>query len=172
MGKIALYPGSFDPLTYGHLSTVKKLTKCFDQVIVAVGINFEKANYLYDLDQRVALFAAELQKHGYQGVSVEKMDGLLVDFARQVGADVIVRGVRDVQEYQRQLEFIEVFRKQYGGTQPIMLIPSKERYKHISSTLVKRYYAAGKDITEMTPIDIGMSPSQIDRSEIERTDEL
>jgi pantetheine-phosphate adenylyltransferase len=153
---IALYPGVFDPVTYGHLHLAKQLSKKYEKVIIAVGNNESKNDYMIPIVNRVKLF----EKYANcKNVIVKQMDGLLVDFANKKEIDVIYRGVRNDNELKLQNEFKLRYKNEFNGLQPIEFIFAKGKYKFISSTLVKDYIKRNKDISNLTPVPIDVITS-------------
>jgi pantetheine-phosphate adenylyltransferase len=152
MSKTIIYPGSFDPVTYGHIDIAKRLSKTFTNVIIAVGVNFEKNNYLLSLDERVELFKQNIPN--LNNVKVLRMDGLLVDFCKKHNASIIIRGVRNKQEFIYQNKFAKIYKEQYNGKEEVLLITSNYEYKKVSSSLVKEKLIKNKNISNLTPYKI------------------
>ena len=140
---IALYPGTFDPITHGHTVLVQRAARLFDQVIVAVAINAGK-NPLFTLDERVEL--AEKVLHGVGGVSVIGFDTLLVDCAREHGANVILRGLRAVSDFEYEFQMAGMNRQLYPDVETMFLTPS-EQYMFISATMVREIATLGGDVS-------------------------
>ena len=145
--KIAVYPGSFDPITNGHLDIVRRAAKMFDRVIVAVAVNDAKAP-LFSVDERVQL-AAEAVK-GLRNVSVDEFEGLLVDYARRKRASVVVRGLRAVSDFEFEFQLALMNRKLDSRIETIFLM-TKDEYTFISSRLVKEIGALGGHVSDFVP---------------------
>lgn len=133
MSSIAIYPGSFDPITNGHADLVRRACKLFDTVIFAIGVNSKK-QALFTLEERVALCREVLAD--YPNVEVMSFDNLMVDFAADVGAQVIVRGLRAVSDYEFELQLANTNRRLNNNIDTVFLTPAEE-HSFISSTLVK-----------------------------------
>jgi len=147
MYKIAVYPGSFDPITNGHLDVVRRAAHLYDRVIVAVARDTDKAS-LFTLDERVAL--ARQAVSGLRAVSVEGFSGLLVKFAQRKKAAVMVRGLRAVSDFEYELQLALFNRKMDPGIETIFLTP-KEELAFVSSRMVKQIAALGGDVNSFVP---------------------
>jgi len=142
----AVVPGSYDPLTLGHLDVVTRASELFDEVIVAVGVNNSK-NYFCDMDARVQM-ATEALRH-LPTVSVEPMEGLLVDFCADHSVSVIVRGARGGADF--EAEWAMAAMNSSLGNIDTVILPSAVEIGFISSTLVRSVARAGGDITRYVP---------------------
>lgn len=147
MLKIAVYPGSFDPITNGHLDIVRRVAQMFDRVIVAVAINGEKAP-LFTVSERVRLAAEAVR--GLKNVSVDEFDGLLVKYARRKRASVVVRGLRAVSDFEFEFQLALMNRKLDSGIETIFLM-TKDEYMFISSRQVKEICQLGADVSDFVP---------------------
>lgn len=147
MAKIAVYPGSFDPITNGHLDIVRRVAQMFDEVIVAVARDGEKAP-LFRVEKRVALTREAVK--GLQNVSVDEFDGLLVSYARKQRASVIVRGLRAVSDFEFEFQLSLMNRKLDSRIETIFLM-TKDEYTFISSRLVKEICRLGGDVSDFVP---------------------
>jgi len=143
----ALYPGSFDPVTVGHVDVVNRAASIFDRVIVAVYRMPAKA-LLFDSDERVALFQNAVTH--LPNVEVTKFDGLVVRFAKEVGADVIVRGLRSGSDFEYEFDMAFMNRRLEPAADMVFFMASQE-YMFISSSLLKEVARLGGDITSMVP---------------------
>ncbi len=130
----AVYTGSFDPVTLGHLDIIRRAGRLFSEVIVGVGINKDKQP-LFDPDQRVELVRRVTQ--GMPGIDVATFDGLAVDFVRQVNARVMVRGIRPLTDIAGEFTMMMANRQLDGGIETVFLM-ADEQYVHISSSLLKQ----------------------------------
>lgn len=146
----ALYPGSFDPVTVGHVDVVNRAASIFDRVIVAVYLVPAK-DLLFDSDERVALFQ-EAVAH-LPNVEVTKFEGLVVRFAKEVGADVIVRGLRSGSDFEYEFDMAFMNRRLEPDTVMVFFMASQE-YMFISSSLLKEVARLGGDITTMVPPNV------------------
>lgn len=141
--KTAVYPGTFNPITNGHTDLVQRASKLFDHVIVAIGVNKQKAN-TPATEKRVDL-ARKVLAH-LDNVEVCSFDTLLIDFVRQRGADVILRGLRTVADFEYEFQLVGMNRALDPGIETIFLAPD-EHLSYISSTLVREIASYGGDIS-------------------------
>jgi len=145
----AIFPGSFDPITNGHLDVIQRGIKLFDELIVAVGKSPLK-NQLFSPEERVEMIA-ELIK-GIPGVSVESFDGLTVEYARQKKADVILRGLRSLTDMSYELE-LAMTNRSVAGIETVFIMTT-EQYGFISSTLIRQVALLGGDISNLVPANV------------------
>ncbi len=143
----AIYPGSFDPITVGHLDIIHRAAHVFDSVIVAVANN-EAKHPLFSFDERIALIEESL--NGAKGISVKRLDGLLVDFARAENAWVVIRGLRAVSDFEFEFQMALMNRRLEPRLETIYLTP-KEDYTYLSSRIVKEVARLGGDVTPFVP---------------------
>lgn len=150
MAKItAIYPGTFDPLTLGHLDVIKRASVLFDKIIVAAAISTAK-NTLLNIDERTEIVTASVSH--ITNCTVERFDGLLVDFAKQKGADVIIRGLRAISDFEYEFQMALTNRKIAGNIETVFLMP-QEKYSYISSTLVREIARYGGNVSEFVPAE-------------------
>ncbi|MDN5570133.1 MAG: pantetheine-phosphate adenylyltransferase [Propionibacteriaceae bacterium] len=142
----AICPGSFDPATHGHLDIITRTASLFDDVVVAVGRNSAK-NYLFDPDERVAILTEATA--GLVNVTVKPLDGLLVDFCRDEGVDVIVKGLRFATDFEFELQMSQM-NHAMSGIETICL-PTSSAVAHISSTMVREIARLGGDVAQFVP---------------------
>jgi pantetheine-phosphate adenylyltransferase len=140
----AIYPGTFDPITNGHADLVARATKLFDKVIIAVAINPGKKP-IFSLEERVTLAKETLAQ--YQNVEVCGFEGLLVDVAKEQQADVILRGLRAVSDFEHEFQLASMNRKMQPDVETMFLTPA-EQFSYISSSLVREIAALGGDVSE------------------------
>ena len=145
--RIAVYPGSFDPLTNGHLDIIRRASRLFDRVLVAVLEN-EGKSPLFSVAERRDLVTRCTQ--GIDGVEVHSFTGLLVDFMRRSNASVVIRGIRAVSDYEYELQMALMNRELYDGAETIFMIPAVE-YTFVSSRLVKEVFRLGGDVSHLVP---------------------
>lgn len=143
---IAICPGSFDPITHGHLDIIARAAHLFDEVVVAVGRNSAK-NYLFTADERLAL-VRETTAH-LPNVTVDVLDGLLVDFARDRGAGVLVKGVRFASDLDFELQMAHI-NAVVGSVETVML-PASPMWSTLSSTMVREVASFGGDVSAFVP---------------------
>jgi pantetheine-phosphate adenylyltransferase len=135
----AIYPGSFDPVTNGHLDLISRAASIFERLVVAVTTNVEK-DPLFSVKERVELIETATFEH--KNVEVQMFDGLLMDFARAKKAGVIVRGIRAVSDYEYELQMASMNRKIEPQIETIFMLPA-EAYSYLSSRLVKELARLG-----------------------------
>lgn len=144
----AIYPGSFDPVTNGHLDLIERAAKLFDEVIVAVAINSQKQP-VFTTDERLELLRETTACHGPK-VRLARLEGLLVDYARQAGAVAIIRGLRAVSDFEFEFQMALMNRKLEATVETIFLMP-KEEYTYLSSRMIKEIARLGGDISSFVP---------------------
>jgi pantetheine-phosphate adenylyltransferase len=151
MTTIAVYPGTFDPVTNGHSDLIERAARLFDRVIVAVAVNPGKGS-TFSIDERVALASEVLA--GLNNVEVEGFDSLLVDFARERGAQVILRGLRAVSDFDYEFQLAGMNRRLAPDIETLFLTPA-EQYAFISSSLVREVAALGGDVSAFVHTKVG-----------------
>lgn len=147
MGKIAIYPGSFDPLTNGHIDIIKRGLKLFDKVVVAILHNPAKQG-LFTVDERMEMITESLQ--GCPNLEVDAFSGLLVDYAVQLKADVIIRGMRAVSDFEYEFQMALMNRRLNRNVQTVFLMTGL-RWIFTSSSIIKEAARFGGDIESMVP---------------------
>jgi pantetheine-phosphate adenylyltransferase len=149
MSKIAIFPGTFDPFTLGHLSLVDRGLQLVDEIIVAIGINMDK-KAIFTTEQRLEMISRLFQDN--PNVRVEAYTGLTVDFAKVRGAEFILRGIRSVADFEYEKNIANVNRK-ISGLETIILFTDPE-YSYISSSIVRELWIQGKSIDDFIPKNI------------------
>jgi len=144
----AIYPGSFDPITNGHLDVIERAAKLFDEVIVAVAANSQKQP-LFSIDERLALLRETTSCRG-ERVQLARLDGLLVDYARKAGASAIIRGLRAVSDFEFEFQMALMNRKLESNVETLFLMP-KEEYTYLSSRIIKEIARLGGNVTTFVP---------------------
>ena len=144
----AIYPGSFDPLTFGHVDIIERSARLFDDVIVAILINAQKAP-LFSVDERMEIMR-EILKPRFPNVEVEMFHGLLVDYAKQKHAQVIVRGIRAVTDYEYEFQMALMNRRLNPSIETVFMMPA-EKYSYLSSRLVKEIAELGGSVAGLVP---------------------
>lgn len=145
--RTAIYPGSFDPMTHGHLDVVQRATKLFDRVIVAVARN-ESKQPLFTLEERLAFVRQSVQ--GMSNVEADAFDCLLVDYVRQKSAQVVLRGLRAVSDFEFELQMALMNRSLNENFETIFMMP-KVTYTFLSSRVVKEIARLGGDVSAYVP---------------------
>ena len=148
--KIAVYPGSFDPITLGHLNIIRRVSAIFDKLYVCVMTNSDK-NSLFTKDERVELIRRATSR--FDNVEVETASGLLVDYAKSKDARVIVKGLRAVSDFDWEFQMALANRK-IDPKIDTLFLASSEKYTYLSSTVVKEMARYGADLSEFVPREI------------------
>lgn len=143
----AIYPGTFDPVTYGHIDVIKRAAKLFGDVIVAVAHNPEKSP-LFSIEDRVDFLKQSLK--GIDGVTISSFEGLVVDFARKNNANIMIRGLRMLSDFEYEFQMALTNRKFDDSIETIFLMPS-ESYSYVSSKLLKEAARLGADLSHFLP---------------------
>ncbi len=144
---LAIFPGSFDPMTNGHLDIINRALKMFDRVMVAVLMNSAKKNPLFTIEERLALLRACIPS---DRVTIASFEGLLVDFAQSQDAKVLVRGLRAVSDFEYELQMAHMNRQLAPDIETVFLMP-KTDYSYLSSRMVKEVARLGGNITSLVP---------------------
>jgi len=144
----AIYPGSFDPLTNGHIDIIERSTRLFDEVIVAILTNAAKSP-LFSVEERLDLMKTILQPR-FKNVRLDVFHGLLVDYARRSNAQVIVRGIRAVTDYEYEFQMALMNRRLTPEIETVFMVPS-ESYSYLSSRLVKEVAQLGGSVKGLVP---------------------
>lgn len=150
--KTAIYPGSFDPVTLGHLNVIKRAAQAFDKLIVCVMVNSDKINSgLFTPQERVELIQRVTKN--LHNVEVDFSSDLVANYAREKGARVLVKGLRAVSDYEKEVQMAIINRKLYHNLDTFF-IPSGEKYTYLSSTVVKEMASYGADLSDFVPREI------------------
>ena len=145
---LAIYPGSFDPITKGHIDVLKKAVKIFDKVIIAVSINPAKTG-MFSLEERVEMIKQSIGD--LEKVEVDSFTGLTAEYARKKGARAIIRGLRAVSDFEYEMQMAQMNNSIYDEIETVFLVP-KSKYNFISSSIVKEVSKLGGDISKfVTP---------------------
>ena len=147
MSTLAVYPGSFDPLTNGHVDIIVRGMRLFDRILVGIAANAEKAP-LFTTEERVDIARAVFKEHS--SVEVETFDGLLVDYVARRKADVIVRGLRAVSDFEFEFQMALMNRRLNAKIETVFMMPA-EQYTYISSRLIKEVFALGGRVHGLVP---------------------
>jgi len=143
----AVYPGTFDPVTHGHVDLLERSLRIFDEVIVAIAEN-PKKKPLFSLKERIAMFRQVSGHHNR--VKIEGFDGLLVDYVRKTNAVAIIRGLRAVSDFEYEMQMALMNRRLDNTIETVFLMPNEE-YSFITSTIVKEAASYGGDVSSLVP---------------------
>jgi pantetheine-phosphate adenylyltransferase len=147
VGRLAIYPGSFDPVTYGHIDLIKRASHAFDEIVVAVAESTHK-NTLFNTQERLEMVKEVSSSFG--NVRVESFDGLVIDYARKKKINVLIRGLRMISDFEYELQMALTNRRLDENIETVFLMPS-EGYSFLSSKLIKEVVSLGADITSFVP---------------------
>ncbi|MCF7886750.1 MAG: pantetheine-phosphate adenylyltransferase [Candidatus Marinimicrobia bacterium] len=148
--KIAIYPGSFDPITNGHLDILKRGAKIFDKVVIAIADNMRKESY-FSVEKRLELI--EGCTTDLDNVEIDRFKGLLVDYAKKVKASVIIRGLRQVSDFEYEFQMALMNRQLNDNIDTIFLMPH-EKYTYLSSSVVREITKLNGDISRFVPENV------------------
>ena len=144
----AIYPGTFDPLTNGHLDLIARGAKIVDELVVAILRNSDKGQALFTVEERLEMIAEAVAP--MPNVSVMTFNGLLVDFAREQGAKAVLRGIRAISDYEYEFQMAMMNRKLDPEVETLFMMPA-EQYTYVSSRLIKGVFRLGGDVTALVP---------------------
>jgi pantetheine-phosphate adenylyltransferase len=147
MKRIALYPGTFDPVTNGHIDIVQRACELFDEVVVTVAINPTK-NPLFSIKERLVLLNDSLIE--FDNVKIDSFKGLVVDYANKIGAAAIIRGLRAVSDFEYEFQMALMNRKLASNISTVFLMPN-EKYTYLNSTIIRNLAEHGSDVSEFVP---------------------
>ena len=147
----ALYPGTFDPVTKGHLDVLSRAAILFEKVIVAISSGNSNKTTTFDLDERIRLVEENLTP--FDNVKVSSFEGLLVDYAQKVNAQVLVRGLRAVSDFEYEFQMAQMNRHLDSNLETIFLMPN-EKYFYTSSQLIKQVHLFGDRQTDLVPSNV------------------
>jgi pantetheine-phosphate adenylyltransferase len=142
-----IYPGTFDPVTYGHIDIIKRAKELFDSIVVTVAVNPGKSP-LFSLDERVQMLKESLKE--YENITIDSFDGLVVEHAHQVGAIGIIRGLRAVSDFEYEFQMALMNRKLAKDIATVFLMPG-ERYTYLNSSIVRNLAGLQSDVSEFVP---------------------
>ena len=147
---VALFPASFDPVTNGHLDVARRALRIFDRLVLAVALNVAKEG-VFSVEERVDLLKGEFV--GDSNVTVTSFDSLSVDFAQQVGANVIIRGVRAMSDFEYEFEMALMNKHLNSEVETVFMMPSQE-YLYVSSSRLKELVRFGRNVEEFVPAEV------------------
>ncbi|MCX5667563.1 MAG: pantetheine-phosphate adenylyltransferase [Candidatus Omnitrophica bacterium] len=145
--RIAVYPGTFDPVTYGHIDIIKRAARIYDKVVVAVAHNEDK-NPLFSVEERVSMLKDSVRP--LKNVIVDDFDGLVVDYVKSKGSRVMIRGLRMISDFESEFQMALTNRKLSEDIETIFMMPN-ESYSYISSKLMKEAAKLGADVKNFIP---------------------
>lgn len=145
---VAIYPGSFDPLTNGHLDLISRSSILFDKVIVAVSKKSINKNYLFNENERLNLIKKNIQH--LDNVSAQVFEGLLINYAKSINANIIIRGLRALSDFESEFQMSLMNRKLNDNINTVFLMPH-EKYTYISSSIVKEVFSLKGNVDEYVP---------------------
>lgn len=151
--RIAIYPGTFDPITNGHLDILDRAVKLFDKVIITIARNPSKSP-LFSEEERLDMLREATKSH--QNVEVDSFEGLLVDYARSKQAAAIVRGLRAISDFEYELQMALMNRKLDAAVETVFLMPN-EKYTYLNSSIVREISRHGGDVSEFVPPMVRLS---------------
>jgi len=149
-GRTALFPASFDPITNGHVDIAQRALRLFDRVLVAVAVNVSKRG-TFSIEERL-----EMVRHAFQNeeaIEVRSFDGLTVDYAAEIGAQAIIRGVRAMSDFEYEFEMALMNKHLFSEVETVFMMPS-QRYMFVSSSRLKELVRFGRDVEEFVPAEV------------------
>ena len=149
----AIYPGTFDPLTNGHLDLIARGAKIVDELVVAILRNADKGVPLFTVPERVEMIQEAIAGAGFKNVTVTTFDGLLVEFARAQGAKAVLRGIRAISDYEYEFQMAMMNRKLDPELETLFMMPA-EKYTYVSSRLIKGVFNLGGDVSALVPPNV------------------
>ena len=149
--KIAVYPGSFDPVTLGHLDIVKRASMMFDKVIVTVMHNSAKSS-LFSVDERVKMIKEAVDE--FENVEVDSYDGLLIDYCKEKNIHIVVRGLRAITDFEYELRIAQTNRELSHNNVDSVFLTTNLRYSYLSSSTVKEIASYGGEVSGMVPENV------------------
>ncbi len=148
--RIAVYPGSFDPITNGHIDVIERAAGIFDRIIITVAVNASK-HPLFNVDERVALIREAVAS--YPNVEVDMFDGLIIEYAARKGAVALVRGLRAVSDFEYEFQMALMNRKLENAISTVFLMPH-EKYTYLNSSIVRELARLHTDVSDFVPVHV------------------
>ena len=150
MNKV-VYPGSFDPITFGHIDIIKRASKIFDYIVIGIAKDNNKTNFLFSETERKSLIKNSLSS--IENIEVKIFDGLLTDFVKQENSNIIIRGLRVLSDFEYEFRMALMNRKLDDEITTMFMMPN-EKYTHISSSLIKEVASLGGSVDDYVPSEI------------------
>ena len=147
--KKAIYPGSFDPITNGHIDIVRRALKIFPKIVIAVLVNPDK-KITFSIGQRRNMIEESLKEYKIKNVAVDTFDGLLVNYMKEKDCNIIIRGLRMLSDFEFEFQMSMMNSRLYGDFEAVYFIPA-EKYSYLSSGLVKHVHTLGGDVSSFAP---------------------
>lgn len=148
--RIAIYPGSFDPITLGHLNLIKRASKCFDKLVVCIMVNSQKEP-LFTLEERLRHVKTVTMK--YPNVEVDSYNGLVAEYAKSIGATVLIRGLRAMSDFERECQ-MAIINKKINPQLESYFLAADEKYMYLSSSAVKEMARFGASLKDFAPTEL------------------
>ncbi|MCX5791724.1 MAG: pantetheine-phosphate adenylyltransferase [Elusimicrobia bacterium] len=157
--RTAIYPGSFDPVTFGHLDIIDRASRIFDHLVVSVIVNSAK-KHLFSVEARVAMIKTVLK--GRKNISVESFEGLLVDYAKKKKTGIIIRGLRAISDLDYEFQIAAVNRTLSPGIETVFLMP-RQRYTYLSSSVVRDIAHFKGDVSKLVPAHVAKAIAALEK---------
>ncbi|HEX2962001.1 MAG TPA: pantetheine-phosphate adenylyltransferase [Ignavibacteriales bacterium] len=149
--KKVIYPGTFDPVTFGHVDIIKRACELFDSVIVTIARNPNKLTPLFTVEERIEMLRESLKE--FPNVDIDSFDGLTVEHAKNVGAIGIIRGLRAVSDFEYEFQMALMNRKLDGNISTIFLMPH-EKYTYLNSSIIRNLASLKSDVSDFVPSNV------------------
>ncbi|MGE5362882.1 MAG: pantetheine-phosphate adenylyltransferase [Bacteroidota bacterium] len=146
-----IYPGTFDPVTFGHIDIIRRASELFDSVVVTIAKNPDKNRTLFTVEERIILLEESLSE--FPNVSIDSFDGLTVEHAKSLGAVGIIRGLRAVSDFEYEFQMALMNRKLEGEISTVFLMPH-EKYTYLNSSIIKNLASYNADVTDFVPSNV------------------
>lgn len=147
--RTAVYPGTFDPITHGHMDVIARGAKLFDRLVVAVAVNIGKSP-IFSVDERLEMIREAVEERGLTGVEVVRFDGMIVDFVRSVGSSVLLRGIRTLSDWESEFQMALTNRDLAPDIETVFVMASLE-YSYVSSRLIREVATLGGEVEKFLP---------------------
>ena len=148
--KTAVYPGTFDPITYGHIDIIKRALNVFDKVIIAISVDSTK-NPLFTVEERIKMISESVKD--IQRIEIDSFSGLLVDYAKKTNAIAIIRGLRAVSDFEYEFQMALMNRRLNETIETVFLMPN-EKFTYLNSSIVREVVSLGGDISDFVPENV------------------